>query len=177
MDRTFAVPDSSLIRHYLVTPASPEDWLSQVVWLESMLFPKPYGRVSLERDLRQEQVWVDVLVQKEMQGEHVVAYGISQKYVDEMHLIQLGTHPEQQRKGYGRFLLHVIEQRAQAQRCERMVLEVRVGQSPAMGLYVSMGFVVQARRKNYYTDNGEDAYLMTKSLSSSFPPVPQDPGS
>lgn len=44
-------------------------------------------------------------------------------------------------------------------------LEVRESNAPARALYEKLGFLVDGRRKNYYTDPAEDAILMTKTLS------------
>ncbi|HYM53423.1 MAG TPA: ribosomal-protein-alanine N-acetyltransferase, partial [Candidatus Dormibacteraeota bacterium] len=43
----------------------------------------------------------------------------------------------------------------------RMTLEVRVGNEVAQALYRSFGFAVEGRRPRYYTDDGEDAYVMS----------------
>jgi ribosomal-protein-alanine N-acetyltransferase len=40
-------------------------------------------------------------------------------------------------------------------------LEVRVSNSTAIALYHKYGFEIVSRRKRYYTDNNEDAYIMT----------------
>ena len=45
---------------------------------------------------------------------------------------------------------------------EKVFLEVRKSNSNAIALYEKFGFSVYAERKNYYTDNGEDALLMQK---------------
>jgi len=42
-----------------------------------------------------------------------------------------------------------------------MTLEVRVGNDAAKALYRSFGFTVAGRRPRYYTDDGEDAYVMS----------------
>jgi [ribosomal protein S18]-alanine N-acetyltransferase len=42
-----------------------------------------------------------------------------------------------------------------------MTLEVRVSNEAAQSLYAGHGFVVAGRRERYYTDDGEDAYIMT----------------
>ena len=42
-----------------------------------------------------------------------------------------------------------------------MTLEVRVSNEPAQRLYQSFGFEVAGRRRAYYTDDGEDALVMT----------------
>ena len=43
----------------------------------------------------------------------------------------------------------------------RATLEVRVSNSAALELYLKYGFEIVSRRKRYYTDNNEDAYIMT----------------
>ena len=48
--------------------------------------------------------------------------------------------------------------------CEVMSLEVRISNEKAIALYENLGFCKEARRKNYYQDNHEDAYLMVKRL-------------
>ncbi len=43
----------------------------------------------------------------------------------------------------------------------RMTLEVRVGNEAAQALYAAFGFGVTGRRVAYYSDDGEDAHVMT----------------
>ena len=43
----------------------------------------------------------------------------------------------------------------------RMTLEVRASNEAAQGLYRSFGFEVVGRRPRYYSDDGEDALIMT----------------
>ena len=42
-----------------------------------------------------------------------------------------------------------------------MTLEVRVSNGAAQALYRSFGFEIVGRRPHYYTDDGEDALVMT----------------
>ena len=46
----------------------------------------------------------------------------------------------------------------------RMTLEVRKSNDAAQTLYRSLGFEVCGMRKGYYSDNGEDAWLMERKL-------------
>ena len=43
----------------------------------------------------------------------------------------------------------------------RATLEVRISNSAAIALYHKYGFEIVSRRKRYYVDNNEDAYIMT----------------
>ena len=49
---------------------------------------------------------------------------------------------------------------------ERMLLEVRVDNSPALALYKNYGFEIMGLRKRYYQPENVDAYTMCVSLSS-----------
>jgi len=40
-------------------------------------------------------------------------------------------------------------------------LEVRISNQPAICLYQKFGFISQGTRRRYYTDNNEDAVIMT----------------
>ena len=43
---------------------------------------------------------------------------------------------------------------------ERITLEARVSNTVAIALYKKLGFIEGAIRKNYYSDNQEDAIVM-----------------
>jgi ribosomal-protein-alanine N-acetyltransferase len=45
-----------------------------------------------------------------------------------------------------------------------VVIEVRDGNEPARNFYANMGFQVIGRRRKYYIDTGEDAFVMVLSL-------------
>lgn len=42
-----------------------------------------------------------------------------------------------------------------------VTLEVRVSNQLAQALYLKYGFEIVGQRRNYYSDNGEDALIMT----------------
>ena len=48
--------------------------------------------------------------------------------------------------------------------CKTLSLEVRVSNADAQRLYRRLGFVASNIRKNYYTENNEDALDMIKQL-------------
>ena len=53
-----------------------------------------------------------------------------------------------------------------------MTLEVRVGNQAAQALYRRFGFAIAGTRVRYYTDDGEDAFVMTTPALSD--PAMQD---
>ncbi len=58
-----------------------------------------------------------------------------------------------------RILVHILEE-AVHRGAKRATLEVRRTNSAAQNLYHKYGFSTVAIRKGYYTDNGEDAFVM-----------------
>lgn len=94
-------------------------------------------------------------------GEQVVGYAGVWFMVDDAHITTFGVHPDWRRQGIGRRLLLALLVLAGEMGAARMTLEVRVSNLPAQALYRAHGFEVAGRRVGYYTDDGEDAYVMT----------------
>lgn len=68
-------------------------------------------------------------------------------------------------RGIGRLLLARCEEVARAAGAERLALEVRVDNEPALGLYRDMGYRPFAIRRRYYED-GMDAIRLYKPLAA-----------
>ncbi len=88
--------------------------------------------------------------------------------VDEAHITTLATRNACRRQGIGeRLLIHIIEMAAQLH-ANVVTLEARISNKQAQVLYEKYGFQKVGLRRAYYTDNGEDAVIMTTdSLTSS----------
>lgn len=91
----------------------------------------------------------------------VVGYGGLWLMVDEAHISTIASHPRWRRRGIGELLLLAMIDGAAEIGAEVVTLEVRVTNVPAQTLYAKYGFEVVGKRKGYYSDNGEDAYIMT----------------
>ena len=72
----------------------------------------------------------------------------------------VAVHSDFRRRGLGRRLLEHVVIEARGHASLRITLEVRKSNLPAQKLYESMGFAVSGVRKGYYSDDGEDAFLM-----------------
>ena len=86
--------------------------------------------------------------------------------VDEAELLDIAVARQHQRRGLGRRLLEEMLALARHKGMRRTVLEVRISNVPAIGLYRGMGFGEIGLRRDYYpAQNGrEDALLMGKNL-------------
>lgn len=100
-------------------------------------------------------------------GGRVAAYAIVQAVIDEAHLLNLCTAPEWQGQGVGRGVLRWVMSACRELGMERMLLEVRASNMPALRLYRAEGFVEDGVRKGYYPAHGgrEDAILMSRKLT------------
>lgn len=79
---------------------------------------------------------------------------------DEAHVTTIGVTPELRGQGLGELLLLRLFEIAYERDSEWVTLEVRVSNSSAQALYHKYGFSQQGLRRRYYSDNGEDAYIM-----------------
>ena len=80
------------------------------------------------------------------------------------HLTTIGVAPEHRRRNLAKRLLLHLEDTLRARRIFTIVLEVRVSNTSAQDLYRAAGYSVVQRLAKYY-NNGEDCFLMVKSLS------------
>lgn len=81
--------------------------------------------------------------------------------VDETHICTIAVHPQWRNRGLGELLLLSLLDRGMKQGASRATLEVRTSNQAALALYRKYGFEVVSRRKRYYSNNNEDAYIMT----------------
>ncbi|MBS1253048.1 MAG: Ribosomal-protein-alanine acetyltransferase [Anaerolineales bacterium] len=79
----------------------------------------------------------------------------------EAHISTIAVAPHARRQGLGELLLVHIIQHALADDAELITLEVRVTNHAAQRLYEKYGFERTGRNKAYYSDNREDAWIMT----------------
>lgn len=81
--------------------------------------------------------------------------------IDEAHIISIAVRESLRRHGVGELLMMASVELAMARRAQRVTLEARVSNLPAHALYEKYGFEKVGLRRRYYSDNNEDAYIMT----------------
>jgi [ribosomal protein S18]-alanine N-acetyltransferase len=87
--------------------------------------------------------------------------------VDEAHIINIAVRETQRGKGVGELLLISGIDTAIHNKALVATLEVRVSNTVAQALYTKYGFQKVGARKAYYTDNKEDALIMTTDILTS----------
>lgn len=85
--------------------------------------------------------------------------GMWQLY-DEAHITTIGIDVPYRGRGLGEALLLRLLDESVRRGANMLTLEVRISNEGAIRLYEKYGFSVHGVRPRYYSDNGEDAYLM-----------------
>ncbi len=94
-------------------------------------------------------------------GDTIAAYGGMWLMVDEAHITTFAVHPAWRQQGIGQRLLLAFLDLALDRGGREATLEVRLSNLPARKLYEKYGFRPVGLRPRYYSDDGEDALIMT----------------
>ncbi len=133
--------------------------IPQVHEIERLSFSSPWPAYAFEQELTGNRLARYVVARAG--PDRVVGFAGVWLMVDEAHITTFGVHPEWRRQGIGRRLMLGLLELAHELGARRMTLEVRVSNRAAQSLYRSYRFEVAGQRRRYYTDNGEDAFVMT----------------
>jgi ribosomal-protein-alanine N-acetyltransferase len=137
------------------------DDLDQIMLVEHESFTLPWSRVAFYNELVQNQFANYIVLEVD---EKVVGYCGVWIVTDEAHITNIAILPEYRGRKLGEALLRRIMDLARGNGARTMTLEVRVSNNVAQSLYRKLGFEGGAIRKNYYTDNHEDALVMWVNL-------------
>jgi [ribosomal protein S18]-alanine N-acetyltransferase len=84
--------------------------------------------------------------------------------VDEVHIINIAVKESYRGNGIGELLLIAGVELSTRLKASVVTLEVRASNSIAQNLYNKYGFKKMGVRKGYYTDNKEDAFILTTDI-------------
>ena len=137
-------------------------YLEQLLAIEQEAFAEPWTRADYLEEAARPIAHILALVDEKGAEDAplLLAYAGFWQVLDEADINNVAVAAAQRGRGYGRQLLQAVLARALNLGCNRLTLEVRPSNAPALALYQSLGFVVCGRRSGYYQDNGEDALLM-----------------
>lgn len=93
-------------------------------------------------------------------GVECIGYGGFWNISGEGDITNIAVIPEYRKKGVATLILTEMIKRARELEIKRFTLEVRKSNYAARSLYKKFGFVNVGERKNYYSDNREDAVIM-----------------
>ena len=93
--------------------------------------------------------------------ERIVGYVGMWLMVDQAHIVAIAVRERYRRQGLGEALLVQAIEEAQDNNADSLTLEVRRSNESAQALYEKYHFLKVGVRKRYYSDNHEDALIMT----------------
>jgi ribosomal-protein-alanine N-acetyltransferase len=147
----------ALSARVVIAPMSLAD-VPAVHEIERLSFSSPWPEHAFQQELRGNRLARYIVAHA---GDSVVGFAGVWLMVDEAHITTFGVHPDWRQQGIGRQLLLNLAELSVTIGGRRMTLEVRVSNAAAQALYRSFGFEIAGRRHRYYTDDGEDALIMT----------------
>lgn len=167
-----------------VEPMTISD-LAEVLNIERLAYPSPWSARAYEYELRYNEMahyFVARTNEATSNGSHnkpfdwlkrmfrpaptasppiLVGYVGYWLMAGEAHISTIAVHPQFRGRGYGELLLVSTLEDAAKRGSHVATLEVRVSNSSAQQLYTKYGFEKVGLRKAYYSDNNEDAFIMT----------------
>ena len=141
----------------LIEPMRLED-LDDVQRIEHASFTTPWPENAYRSELMTNRLASYLVVR--IDG-RIVAYGGMWLMVDEAHITTFAVHPGWRRQRVGERLLLAFLDLARDRHAREATLEVRLSNLPARRLYEKYGFRPVGLRPRYYSDNNEDALIMT----------------
>jgi ribosomal-protein-alanine N-acetyltransferase len=94
-------------------------------------------------------------------GDQIIGFAGIWLLVDEAHITTFAVRRMWRRHGVGERLLLALLDLARSRGAHEATLEVRPSNLPARRLYEKYGFKVVGTRTRYYSDDNEDALIMT----------------
>lgn len=141
----------------LIRPMAVDD-VPLVQLIERASFATPWPSQAYRQELETNRLAMYLVA---LMGDAIVAYGGIWLMVDEAHITTFAVHPRYRRRGIGERLLLALLDLARDRMAREATLEVRLSNLPARRLYEKYGFRPVGIRPRYYSDNNEDALIMT----------------
>ncbi|MFQ5864607.1 MAG: ribosomal protein S18-alanine N-acetyltransferase [bacterium] len=135
--------------------------LNKVWELETRIFRDPWSRNHLYHEILDNSISFSFVVERDRE---VIGYAIYWFIDNEAHIAKLAIDASFRGKQYGDFLLCRVLEEMKCQKVQVVYLEVRRSNQAAQQLYLKHGFKLIGTRRNYYSNDKEDALLMSLSL-------------
>ena len=143
----------------VIRPMTKDD-VDDVYKVEEDCFVDPWSKESIRKELKNDLARYLVA---EIDGE-IVGYVGVWFVVDEGHITNVAVHSNYRGKKIGDKLVKEMVELCRQSNIVAMTLEVRESNIVAQNLYKKYGFKMGGIRKEYYSDNKEDAIIMWNQL-------------
>lgn len=140
------------------------DDVPHVMDIERRAFPLAWTSGIYNRELKANP-WSHYLVLRPIATDQppLLSYGGVWQFDESGHIATIATHPDYLGRKLGSYILIHLLLKAYEIGCTESTLEVRASNTRAQALYEHYGFEVIGRRRHYYSNDREDALIMTRS--------------
>ncbi len=138
-----------------------EEDIDQILEVEHASFSTPWSREAFYNELNNNKFAVYIVLEEDKK---IVGYCGAWIVIDEAHITNIALLPGFRGRKLGEALLRKMISVAEEMGTKSMTLEVRLSNHVAQSLYRKLGFRDGGIRKNYYSDNQEDALVMWVNL-------------
>jgi [ribosomal protein S18]-alanine N-acetyltransferase len=134
-----------------------EEDIDQILEVEHASFATPWSREAFYNEIYNNKFAVYIVLEEDQK---IIGYVGAWVVIDEAHVTNVAILPEYRGRKLGEALLRKMMALVKDMGARSMTLEVRVTNHVAQSLYRKLGFQNGGIRKNYYSDNQEDALVM-----------------
>lgn len=135
--------------------------IEQIAQIERDSFTLPWSEQAFYNELTNNLLSHYLVIED---GDQIVGYGGMWTIIDEAHITNIAVRSGYRGLGLGERILRELKATAKYLGMKKMLLEVRISNEIAQNLYLKLGFEPSGTRKKYYSDNNEDALIMTAEL-------------
>lgn len=148
------------MNNILIRPMELRD-LDQVEEVEKKSFTSLWTKSLYRRELLENSFASYFVIEID---EKVIGFCGLWLVIDEAQVTNIAIDPSYRGYGYGSLLFQYMIKHAVEQGATNLSLEVRKSNTQAQNLYRKFGLEKAGIRRNYYTDNNEDAIVMWVKL-------------
>jgi [ribosomal protein S18]-alanine N-acetyltransferase len=143
-------------------PATPDD-LPVILEIEKRCYPQGgWAEQQLAAELTKPYSHF-ILLSDDETDSVIAGYVVFWLLFDDCQILNLAVDLPYRGLGYAKQLLRKAASLAMRQSIQKLTLDVRKGNLPAIHLYQGLGFSITHVRKGFYS-NGDDAYTMCLEL-------------
>ncbi|MCS7167576.1 MAG: ribosomal protein S18-alanine N-acetyltransferase [Gemmatales bacterium] len=134
--------------------------MPEVLAIEQASFDNPWSEEDFLNALRQRNC-IGMVAETHDQLLGFIVYELQKS---QMVVLNLAVHPQFRRQGIGRLMMERLISKLSQQRRNKITLQVRESNLPAQLFFKALGFQAIRVLRGYYSDTGEDAYVMQYRL-------------
>ena len=151
-------PDSNLNIDFMTSAD-----LEEVMAIEKASFRSPWPRSYFVQEVERNPISIAIVI-RHRDSNALIGFCVAWIIDRLFHINNIAVDPKFRQRGYGKILMESMMELAKQNRCERIHLEVRVSNEPAIQLYQSLGFHPLETLARYYDDTQEDAFVFGRQL-------------